>query len=172
MDDPIYAPHIAYGHSAKADYFVMAYRRPNGQIVARTVSSGGGLGSIVPIASSSNGPPVVAYSYADDRWAVFWRSTVSNLLGTSATIQGHILRGGKSWLDPLGLQGARISAVSVPLGEFITAPTLLPDYSAAGTQTATEFSPFRSLFELAYVQSGEVYSVRSTRAARSAPGPA
>jgi len=162
VDDPIYAPHIAYGHSAKADYFVMAYRRPSGEIIARKVGSGGELGTAVSVTSSSNGPPVVAYSYADNRWAVFWRTTVAPRPGTgtaAAAIQGKIYSGGSTLGDPF-MSVASVTAVSVLLDDFTTTPALLPDYSAAGTQTAAGSSPFQGLFELSYVLSGEVYSVK------------
>jgi hypothetical protein len=159
VDSPIYAPHIAYGHSAVADYFVLAYRRPSGEIVVRKVTSAGTIGPPFVVPAPSNGPPVVAYSYANNRWAVFWRTTVSNRFGSFARIQGQVFAGNPA-ADPLAPLGARITAVSVPLGEFSTAQGLLPDYSAAGTRTATETPPYQGLFELAYVRSGEVYSVK------------
>lgn len=160
VDNPIYAPSIAYGHSAAADYAVLAYRRPNGEIVARKVTSWGGIGPAFAfgVASSSNGPPVVAYSFANNRWAVFWRTIVSTRLGTFATIQGQIFTGNAAG-DPFE-RIARVTAVSVPLGDFGTAQGLLPDYFAAGTQTATESSPYQGLFELAYSRSGEIYTVK------------
>ena len=160
VDDPIYAPSIVYGHSSAADYFVLAYRRPNGEIVARKVDSMGAFGPAKVLASSSNGPPVVAYSHANNCWAVFWRANFTKFPVTSARIQGQTFPG-----NPIGEpikpeDGARMVAVSVPLGDFDTASGLLPDYSAAGTRTATDSSPFQGLFELAYVRNGEVYSIQ------------
>ncbi|HEX5717037.1 MAG TPA: hypothetical protein VF179_12810 [Thermoanaerobaculia bacterium] len=159
VDDPIYAPSIAYGHSSAADYFVLAYRRPTGEIVARKVDSMGAFGPARVLASSSNGPPVVAYSHANNRWAVFWRANVTKF-GTSATIQGQTFPG-NSVSEPIRPEeGVRVTAVSVPLGDFDKASGLLPDYSAAGTRTATGGSPFQGLFELAYARNGEIYSVQ------------
>jgi hypothetical protein len=159
VDDPIYAPHIAYGSGASADYFLLAYRRPSGEIVARKVNSGGSVRPAHVIASSSNGPPVVAYSFVNNCWAVFWRANVSNRLGTSATIQGQIFAGNAS-SEPFAPMGSRVTAVSALLSASSTAQGVLPDYSADGTRIPTEYAIYQGLFELAYVRSGEVYTVR------------
>jgi len=158
VDNPIYAPHIVYGHSASAPYFLLAYRRPSGEIVARKVTSTGGIGPAWSVTSSSNGPPVVAYSHASKRWAVFWRANLRGLSGgTSAGIQAKIYAGDAVITKPLS-QLAQLTAVSTPLGDLVTAPGVLPEYSAAGSQTATSSSPFQGLFELSYILNGEVYS--------------
>jgi hypothetical protein len=162
VDDPSYAPHIAYGHSLKADYYLLAYRLANGAIVVRKVSTFGTPGPALTIASSSSGPPVVAYNYANNRWGVFWRTTVSNRLGTWVMIKGQMLDGNVFW-DPLVPVGPLVTAVSIPLPEFFTTRDLLPEYSAAGSQSAVDSFPFLGLFELAYVdttRASEVYSVK------------
>jgi hypothetical protein len=160
-DDPTYAPHIAYGHSSAANYFVLAYRRPSGEIIARKVTGSGGIGPAYVVASSSNGPPVVAYSPASNRWAVFWRANVTNVLGNFVTLQGQMFTG-NAVSEPLVTAGSRVKAVSSLLGGFSTAPAkeVLPEYSADGTRTATAYSPFQGLFELAYVLNGDIYSVK------------
>ncbi|PYQ55701.1 MAG: hypothetical protein DMF53_27535 [Acidobacteria bacterium] len=162
VDDPGYAPHIAYGHSLKADYYLLAYRLASGAIVVRKVSPLGAPGPALTIASSSSGPPVVAYNYANNRWGVFWRTTVSNRLGTWVVIRGQMLDGNVLW-DPLVPVGPVVTPVSIPLPEFFATKDLLPEYSAAGSQSAVDSFPFLGLFELAYVdttRASEVYSVK------------
>ncbi|HEX9942131.1 MAG TPA: hypothetical protein VGG03_08950 [Thermoanaerobaculia bacterium] len=169
-DQPLSAPQIAYGHSASNsdgyndDYYVLAYRRPNGQIVVRKVSVVGGTPDKdedkIVVTSSSNGPPVLAYSYASDRWAVFWRTIISNPYGTSAALRGQLFAGSPG-LEPLVPVGSLVTAVSVPLSEFATPASALPEYSLAGSHTATEYWPYEGVFELAYVRgsgNGEVYT--------------
>lgn len=149
-DDPLSAPQIAYGHSAGADYYLLVYRRPNGQIVARKVNTAGGVGAAYVVASTSNGPPVVAYSLASNRWGVFWRANASRpLLGPAVTIQGQTFDGNRSW-EPLVPVGSRITVVQSSLPEFSRPQDVLPDYAAAGSQTAVEYAPYQGFFEVAY----------------------
>ncbi len=150
VDDPVYAPHIAYGHSAAENwnYHVLTYRRPSGQIIARKVSVSGVARSPLEVSASSTGAPVVAFSYGGTQWAIVWRQQTYNTREGRYYVrlrsQLYTSNAEADLLLPNGT-GATVVAVG---GTTDTA--VLPDYAVAGSQTKPASG--LAFFQVSYVQ--------------------
>jgi hypothetical protein len=152
VDDPSYAPHIAYGHSgsSNSNYFVLTYRRPSGQIVARKVSTGGLVYSPFEVTTSSSGAPVVAYSYGANRWAMVWRQSISYRVGGGLLLKCQLYDSNAESLS-LAPYGSGITVASV------SDQAVLTDYAVAGSQTTGYGGTGQAFFQVSYVQGAMVF---------------